>query len=331
MLKNFWYAICLSKELESKPIGITALGSDLVIYRNSNNEPIVMSNLCVHRGASLSSGWVKQDCIVCPYHGWEYKSDGSCIKIPSYKENVPIPNKARVLTYPTQEKYGLIWAFIGDISESERPPIPIFSEYDDPKYKKLWGDYSWDVNYTRAVENGIDIAHAPFVHAGSFGNPEESEVENYQVEKSDWGGDATVNLNPTPPRGLWSIFSRGKARPPIKTTTGYWMPNITRLQVRLPIGEFILYVCHLPIDNYHTRSIWLQLRSFFTNSVFDRDSYQRVIKIFEEDRQTVMELKPQILPYDLGTELHVRSDAIQIHFRKECNRYAHKVWTIESK
>jgi len=44
-----------------------------------------------------------------------------------------------------------------------------------------------------------------------------------------------------------------------------------------------------------------------------------------------MELRPQILPYNLGTELHVRSDAIQIDFRKELNKYADKGWTIESK
>ncbi len=330
MLKNFWYALCLSTEAKEKPIRVTALGQDLVVYRNSKHKAIAMSDLCVHRGGALSSGCVKHDSVICPYHGWEYKSDGTCVKIPSYQEDIQIPRKARVDSYPTEEKYGFIWAFLGDLPEDERPPMPVFSEYEDPKYKPLWGDYKWDVNYTRAVENGMDIAHAPFVHAGSFGNRDEPEVESYEVEKLDWGGDATVYLNLPPSSGIWGLLRGGKERPPVKTTGGYRMPNITRLQVCLPIGDFVLYVCHLPVSEHHTRSLWLQLRSFFTNKLFDRDSVGRVIKIFDEDRQTVSEQRPQIVPYDLSAELHVRSDAIQIDFRKMRNKYIDMGWAIDT-
>ena len=330
MLKNFWYAICLSTEVKEKPMLVTALGQELVVYRNHKQQAIAMSNLCIHRGGSLSSGLVKNDCVVCPYHGWEYQSDGVCVKIPSYQEEIQIPLKARIDSYPTEEKYGFIWAFLGDLSESERPPLPLFPECDNSKYRKLWGDYHWDVHYTRALENGMDIAHAPFVHAGSFGNRDEPEVESYVVEQFEWGSDATVNLNPPPLSGLWSLLSKGKERPPVKTTSGYRMPNITPLQVTLPIGEFVLYVCHLPVSETHTRSLWVQMRSFFTSKLFDRDSMRRVIKIFDEDRQTVSEQRPQILPYDLAAELHVRSDAIQIDFRKKRNKYIDLGWCIDS-
>lgn len=196
MLKNFWYALCLGTEVKDKPIRVTALGNELVIYRTSDGSPVVMSDLCVHRGGALSDGWTKGDCVVCPYHGWEFEKDGSCVKIPANVEGRSIPAKARVDQYPTQEKYGFIFAFLGDLPEDERPPMPEILEFDNPDYRKIWGDYWWDVHYTRAVENGMDISHAPFVHAGSFGNPDEPEVEEYDVEKMEWGGDATVNLNP---------------------------------------------------------------------------------------------------------------------------------------
>ena len=62
-----------------------------------------MSNLCIHRGGSLSSGLVKNDCVVCPYHGWEYQNDGVCVKIPSYQEEIQIPLKARVDSYTVTE------------------------------------------------------------------------------------------------------------------------------------------------------------------------------------------------------------------------------------
>lgn len=330
MLKNFWYALCLSTEVKDKPIRVTALSNELVIYRTANGTPVVMSDLCVHRGGALSDGWTKGDCVVCPYHGWEFEKDGSCIKIPANIEGRSIPAKARVDQYPTVEKYGFVFAFLGDLPEAERPPLPEIPEFDKPEYRKIWGEYWWDVHYTRAVENGMDISHAPFVHAGSFGNPDEPEVEEYDVEKMEWGGDATVHLNPPPAPGIWRFLRNTKERPPIKTTGGYRMPNITRLNVRLPIGEFVLYTFHLPVEEEKTRSIWVMLRTFFPQSIFDGDSHKRVIKIFEEDRRTVMEQRPELLPYDLAAELHVRSDRIQVDFRKKRNRYLDEGWGIDT-
>jgi phenylpropionate dioxygenase-like ring-hydroxylating dioxygenase large terminal subunit len=329
MLKNFWYAICLSTEATTKPSRVTALGMELVIFRTANGEAVVMSDLCVHRGGALSDGWTKGECIVCPYHGWEFSSEGECVRIPANIPNRTIPKKARVDKYPTVEKYGFVYAFLGDLPEEERPPMVDIPEFNDPKYRPLWGDYWWDVHYTRAVENGMDIAHAPFVHAGSFGNPNEPEVEEYEVEKTEWGGDATVTLNPPAPKGIWK-YLRGKDRPGVKTTGGYRMPNCTRLNVRLSIGEFVLYTFHLPVDETKTRSIWLFLRTFFKQDMFNGDSVKRVIKIFNEDRRTVMEQRPELLPYDLSAELHVRSDRIQVDFRKKRNKYLDMGWGIDT-
>lgn len=330
MLKNFWYALCLSTEVTDKPIRVTALGNELVIYRTADGTPSVMSDLCVHRGGALSDGWTKGNCIVCPYHGWEYDKDGACVTIPANLPGRAIPAKARVDQYPTVEKYGFIFAFLGDLPEEERPPLVDIPEFTNPDYRAIWGEYWWDVHYTRAVENGMDIAHAPFVHAGSFGNKDEPEVEEYEVEKFDWGGDATVHLNPPPAKGIWKFLRGGKERPRVKTTGGYRMPNITRLNVRLPIGEFLLYTFHLPVAENKTRSIWIMLRTFFKQPLFDGDSVNRVIKIFNEDRRTVLEQRPELLPYDLSAELHVRSDRIQVDFRKKRNHYLDQGWGIDT-
>lgn len=335
MLKNFWYAIAFSPAVKNKPIRVTALGQELVIYRNTKGEPIVMSDLCVHRGGALSDGWTKGDCIVCPYHGWEYQQDGSCIKIPANLAGVPVPRKARVDAYPSYERYGFIWAFLGDLPEAERPPKPEFPEFDDPQYRPLWGDFTWKAHYTRTVENGMDIAHAPFVHAGSFGNPNAPEVEDYQVSGDEWSGRAYVTLRPPAPKGLWSRVNGtyGKSLdelPGVKTGAGFMMPNITRLEVNLSLGSFVLYTCHLPVNDELTISKWLQLRTFFKQPFFDGDATKRVIKIFLEDQPTVEAQRPEILPYDLGAELSVRSDSIQIAYRRLHRKYLDMGWGIDT-
>lgn len=42
-----------------------------------------LDNLCPHRGAPLSMGWKKEiegdSCVVCPYHGWAWDSEGACV------------------------------------------------------------------------------------------------------------------------------------------------------------------------------------------------------------------------------------------------------------
>ena len=45
----------------------------LCVYRDKMNRLIAISDICIHRGASLSRGklW-PNNCLQCPYHGWEY-------------------------------------------------------------------------------------------------------------------------------------------------------------------------------------------------------------------------------------------------------------------
>ena len=45
----------------------------ITVYRDYTGEIIALSDICVHRGASLSQGkLLNNNCLQCPYHGWEY-------------------------------------------------------------------------------------------------------------------------------------------------------------------------------------------------------------------------------------------------------------------
>ena len=81
------------------------------------------------RGGSLAGGWTtERDCVACPYHGWEFDGEGETQFIPSLGENADIPEKARIDAYPTEERYGMVWVFLGDLAEEKRYPIPPFPE-----------------------------------------------------------------------------------------------------------------------------------------------------------------------------------------------------------
>jgi phenylpropionate dioxygenase-like ring-hydroxylating dioxygenase large terminal subunit len=283
----------------------------------------------VHRGGALSGGWVKGNCIVCPYHGWEYERNGQCTKIPANLEGKAIPNRARVDSYPTQEKYDFVWAFLGDLPEEERPPMPEFPHaVDDPQFKKITGEYHWKVNYERAVENSMDISHAPFVHGGAFGNPDKPQVPDFEITYGDYSAETTVYLEPTPPKGLWSYF-RKREVVPVKTRAGYFMPCITLLEVTLPIGLMVLYNFHTPIDEFTTVTRWINLRTFFKGDWADSNARKRVLKVFDQDKVVLEEVRPEILPIDIAAELHVKSDNLQIAYRKLRNKLLAKGWGID--
>jgi phenylpropionate dioxygenase-like ring-hydroxylating dioxygenase large terminal subunit len=328
MLKNFWYPIQFSDKVTTKPQRQRILGQDLVVYRTEDGTAQVMSDLCVHRGAALSGGWVKGGCLVCPYHGWEYERNGQCTKIPANLEGREIPKRARVDAYPTQEKYDFVWAFLGDLPEEERPPMPDLPHYGDPQFKKMTGEYQWNVNYERAVENSADIAHAPFVHGGAFGNLDKPQVPDFEIIQTEYSAETTVYIEPTPPKGLWGMFRKQEIIP-VKTRTGFYMPCVTLLEVTLPIGLMVLLDFHTPIDEFTTVSRWISLRSFFKADWADGDARKRIKKIFEQDRAVLEEVRPEILPFDIAAELHVKSDSLQIAYRKLRNKLLAKGWGID--
>jgi len=341
VIKNYWYAVEFGHVIGTEPHHVELMGQQLVLWRDRGGVLHAQSDVCIHRGGSLAGGKVVDDCVECPYHGWRYDSSGQCTKIPANRAGLPIPKKARIDTYPCEERYGYAFVFLGDLPEDERPPLPYIDVLDQVAtariegYRAITGEFAWRANFERVLENGVDIAHAPFVHAGSFGNPDSPEVEDYDVEEvryGDWvvGNLSTVHLDPPQPSGIWKLVSKkGAERPPIKTRTGVFFPNMTMLEVNLPLGTMRIFTAVVPINANHSISKWTMMRSFFTGSWADRDSRRRTDKIFLEDQPTVEGQRPELVPVDLTAELHVKSDANQVAYRRWRQSCLDRGWGVE--
>ncbi len=328
MLRNFWYACYPSADLARKPTRLRMLGHDFVLYRDNAGTVVALDDRCSHRGASLSGGEVDGDCVVCPYHGWRFDHTGTCVAIPANRDNAKIPRKAGLRSYPAEERYGWIWLFIGDLPAAERPPLPPLPEYGDPNWKAIHGSFLWNAHYTRVVENGMDIAHAPFVHRRSFGNPKRPEVDDYEITEHPWGASAYVELVAPPPGGLWSLVLP-KERPPVKTRVGFYMPCCTRLDLDLGRMKMIIFSTNIPIDEDHTLTRWIMMRDFIRGDWADGNARKRTLQIFLEDQPIVEAQRPKAVPLDMGREVHAKSDAIPLAFRKmrrEC--IVERGWTL---
>jgi phenylpropionate dioxygenase-like ring-hydroxylating dioxygenase large terminal subunit len=326
MLKNFWYAVAWDNEVTGQPRKVTVLGQDLALFRTPDGRAHCVSDLCVHRGGSLGKGWMKDGCIVCPYHGWEFKPDGECNRIPASPGGGPIPKKARVDAYPTVERYGWVWVFLGDLPEEERPPIPEFPELENPAWRVVRGEYNWNANYERVVENGVDVAHTAFVH--TFGNPDKPEVLNQEITLEDWACHMDVELEPTPSKGLWKKLYKDK--PKVRVRSSWWMPSLIRIHIQNPLGEIIIYDTNIPVDATHTRTLWLAARNFFTGKWADRDTIRRTKAIFDQDAIVVQEQRPELLPWDMDAELHHKSDRPAVEYRKLRRKLLDQGWGIDA-
>lgn len=328
MLKNYWYAVEFGHVIGDEPHHVDLMGQQLVLWRDSSGTVHAQSDVCIHRGGSLAGGKVRGNCIECPYHGWQFDTGGRCTSIPANRSGLPVPKKARIDTYPCEERYGYVFVFLGDLPEDERPPMARIPELEQTRvahtegFRAITGEFAWNANYERVLENAVDIAHAPFVHAGSFGNPDSPTVEDYDVDEivhdgTVIGNVSTVHLDPPLPKGIWKAVSKRSAeRPPIRTRTGIFFPNVTMLEVNLPLGVMRIFTAVVPISADRSVSKWTMMRNFFTGRWADRDSRRRTDKIFLEDQPTVEGQRPELVPIDLSAELHVKSDANQVAYRR---------------
>ena len=180
MIPNYWYAIIESKKVKQKPVGIRRMDEDLVLWRDANDNIICMMDRCPHRGAALSLGKTKSNCIECPYHGFQYNTEGKCILIPCNGKNARIPPGFEVKTFSAREAQGFIWIWWGE-ERSPLPEIPEFESLPTNLAPTAAASQVWDVNYARIMESNFDVHHLPFVHR-SVSPGVGTLIDPYQVE-----------------------------------------------------------------------------------------------------------------------------------------------------
>ncbi len=174
MIYNQWYVILESKELKkNRSLKVKRLNTDLALWRDKNGKAGCIDNRCCHRGVSLSCGKVVNGMLECPFHGFLYDQAGRVQVIPAIGKNRPTPETMKVKAYKTFEAFGLIWIWWGDEGKSTSEPF-FFKELAGFSYTSF-RDH-WNVHYSRAIENQLDVVHLPFVHRTTIGRGKKTLV-----------------------------------------------------------------------------------------------------------------------------------------------------------
>lgn len=112
---NHWYVVAQSREVTTKPLGITLWNQAIVLYRDSQGNVCALEDRCLHRQVKLSHGVVisdavKGDRLECAYHGWCFGGAGQCVAVPYLAADQKLPQQ-RIRSFPACEQNGFIWIF----------------------------------------------------------------------------------------------------------------------------------------------------------------------------------------------------------------------------
>ncbi|MEX2375203.1 MAG: Rieske 2Fe-2S domain-containing protein [Dehalococcoidia bacterium] len=170
-LRNFWYPVLWARQVRDRPVPIL-LGGERIVLQRDGGHVYALNDRCPHRGVPLSLGTQEfPGTITCPYHGWTYDlSDGRLCAAITDGPDSPIVDKVTVRTYPTAERLGLIWVFLGDPGVS----VPdVETDIPDELADRpliIGGRIEPDRqgNWRYAAENGFDEGHAKFLHRYSL-------------------------------------------------------------------------------------------------------------------------------------------------------------------
>lgn len=197
-LNNSWYVIAWIRDITDKPLAITVLEQSLVIFRDAEGQIGVLENRCPHRHVPLSLGCVAAGGIQCGYHGMVFDTNGRCLDAPSHGS---APPRARVRAYPSAERYGWVWAWMGDPAMANESSIPDFSKLDAPDYRAVGKTNHVLANYKLVTDNLMDLSHVGYVHQSTIGTPGFTEKGKLTSRLTEQGVQVyrTVPDVPMPP------------------------------------------------------------------------------------------------------------------------------------
>ena len=248
MFREYWLPALLTEELpnpDSDPVRVLMLGEQLIAFRDTNGKVGLLQNNCPHRGASLFFGRNEESGLRCVYHGWKFDTAGNCIDMPNEPAESDFKQKVKATAYPTQERGGIIWAYLGP--RKTPPQLP------DLEGNMLPGAQAWayqqNANWFQILEGHIDTAHVSFLHYGGI-QPEDvpqGSFSEYQLRQRH----AHFEVIDTEGGASYA------ARRPAHDGTVYWrvaqwiFPSFSMAPPGV-LGLGKRNACEVPLDDHHT-------------------------------------------------------------------------------
>ncbi len=300
-LRNAWYVAGWSKDFKHELKAETYLDESIVFYRKTDGTPVALENACPHRKVPLSMGRIKNDSVECGYHGLTFDCSGACVAAPTQPDS--IPRRARVKSYPVEDRYRLLWIWMGDPDLADPDLIFPIENFDNPQWGCTDGGVlDIDCNYLWIADNLLDPSHVAWVHVTSFAGAG-TEDQPLEVEKTPRGVIVSRWISGKMPSPYYAGLVKFEGScdrlqhyemcfPAIGLNKSVYTPVGTGGKGKMPVPETFVNISYnfmTPINGEQTRYIWFQHR----NTDPDVDTISRQMNdgaymAFEEDRDILV-------------------------------------------
>jgi 3-ketosteroid 9alpha-monooxygenase subunit A len=195
-LPSGWFAIGLSEDFpREQAVPAHWFDQDLVVFRSADGALAALDAYCPHLGAHLGyGGTVSDGSVTCPFHGWRWAADGTCMSVPYGNRVAP---KLRVQSVPIAEQDGVVLLWRGP----DGTPTWQMPQFGDQRWTTpLVMRRTLRSHPQEVLENTADLAHFRFVHQTHMVEPTtevraEGDVFELSVQSAPDAVDPTVRLD----------------------------------------------------------------------------------------------------------------------------------------
>jgi phenylpropionate dioxygenase-like ring-hydroxylating dioxygenase large terminal subunit len=318
-LAEFWHPVALSCDVGEEPVAVRVAGRGWALARIGGTV-VAFADACPHRRARLSAGSIRDGTLQCMYHGWRFAADGTCVDIPALGDAAQIPARA-ALNRPAEvtERDGLVWL----APLPPRAPLPELVPGTPLAGEEIatvaLPVLRVEANAAMLIDNFLDEAHLPFVHAATIGGAGPEPIPRADVARRGLSFTAVREHTFT---NLTDPAVRDGSRPAVqrrRMTYRYQAPLAATLLLEYLDADgwqFLTFV--VTPEDERTCAVYQTVTGPGLADPERADSAAKYeMTIFEED----LDLQRRALsglefPLDPAGELHTRADRISVEFRR---------------
>jgi len=177
LLRRYWHPIGLIADADGTPRKIRALGEDHDPVPRRRRQGRARARALLPPRHHAYYGKVEERGLRCCYHGWLFDTEGHVLEQPCEPDGGQFRDKVRQPWYPLEERYGLIFAYMGP--PEKKPVVAALRMPRGDGRRRVHRNRRFSLggggpaiipcNWLQHYENVVDPFHVPVLHASFSG------------------------------------------------------------------------------------------------------------------------------------------------------------------